>query len=94
MTKENKDLEVPVQSSKKKTQMEELWNEIKGKKLIIFGLPNQTVANFCEPFFFSDKEMYLKTKAGAVLPALEDSLPELEFESSADGKFIIAKKRG
>ncbi len=56
------------------TLAEKVWNDIKGKKLEMFALPEQFVHMYCEPINIEPTKLYLKYKVPAVLPALEEAL--------------------
>lgn len=78
----------------KKTESEKMWTSIKDVKIDVFSLPNQVVSNHCEPITFSPPgELWLKAKSQAVIRSLEAAIPQLDFDMSLDGKYIIARKK-
>jgi hypothetical protein len=58
------------------TSAQQIWEEIKNKKLDLFALPNQLVSQYCETVEVEPSKLYLKLKMQSVLPALEKALGE------------------
>jgi len=75
----------------KKSKAETLWDSVKEKELLIFGLANQKVKDYCKAIAFNNDHVVLSLKASAALPALEECVREFEFEITADGKYVMAK---
>ena len=57
-----------------KTEADKIWNEIKGKKIDIFSLPDQIVSQYCKPATVEPSKLYLLVSATSVLPALETAI--------------------
>jgi hypothetical protein len=70
----------PVDKKPTKTQADKIWDQIKEVRIAMYSLPNQKVEDFCEPIKIEPTKLYLQSKAGALLPALEEAL---------SGKFIV-----
>jgi hypothetical protein len=62
--------EAPVK--KEQTVADKIWAELKGQPLEMFGLPLQTVADWCSPQVVDPTKLYVVIKVGAVLQALVD----------------------
>lgn len=92
-TKETKEIE----EKKVRTEAQKLWSAIRNKPINIFSLPNQTVEMHCKVIEKMEKadpiNLYLTPKSPAVLPAMEESFPQLSFDMSLDNKYIIVKKK-
>lgn len=54
-----------------KSVSEVIWDEIKGLRIDMFGLPNQFVHMHCQPATVEPSRLFLTANVGAVLPALE-----------------------
>lgn len=63
-----------------KTEAQKSWEEIKDLPMSMYGLPDQTVKDFCSPVSVEPSALYVKIKYSAVLPALE---------SVVSGKFLV-----
>ncbi len=86
--------EEPQKVEKKvRTDSEKLWSSMRNKKIDMFCLPEQTVEMHCENANISPTELYLKPKTPAVLPALEITFPNLEFEATHGNKYILVMKK-
>lgn len=73
---------------------DKIWDEIKGVRLDIFGLPNQTTEMYCKKVVGTTNSLLVQIKVSAALPALENSLPEFEFEIANDNKTVTIKRKG
>jgi hypothetical protein len=56
------------------TEAGKIWAQIKSLPIHMFGLPNQTVEDYCFPVNITPEKLYLGTRASATLPALETTL--------------------
>lgn len=82
-----------MEKEKKKFDGQLIWENLKTKEIQMFNLPAQSVDKYCTAIAYTDTEVLIKTKAGAVLTALEESFKDLVFEPSTDGTYISIKKR-
>lgn len=74
------------------TEPQKLWNEIKGKQLDLFGLPNQTIEQYSNPVEIDGVRLFLSFTVQAFLPALEEALgPKFSVERS--NKYLIVTKK-
>lgn len=66
-----------------KTQAEVIWEEIQFLPIEMFALPNQVIAQHCEPlpFAIDPSRLFLTTRSTATLPSLEASLQTFTKES-------------
>jgi len=48
------------------------WDDIKGHRLDLFGLPEQYIGAFASPLNLDSKALYLTVKAPAAVPAIEE----------------------
>jgi len=76
----------------KKTQGEEIWNEIKSKQINMFALPGQTIENFAQPVPIEPSRCFLLLKASSAVPAIEDALGDKYAFEIMDKYMIIPRK--
>lgn len=77
-----------------KTEAEKIWEEIQFLPIEMFALPNQVVAQHCEPlpFAIDPSRLFLTTRSTATLPSLEFSL--LSYTKDAKVQAAELAKRG
>jgi hypothetical protein len=78
--------------NKTQTVADQIWEEIKGKEILMFALPGQKVADYCTPVPIEPSRCFLTSKASSVLPALEEAIGK-EYECSVADKYIIITKK-
>jgi hypothetical protein len=66
--------ETTVEKTTKTTEAQAIWNEIKDLSIAMFGLPDQTVEDYCTFIPIESSRLYLMTRSSAALPALETTL--------------------
>lgn len=69
-----------------KSEGDQIWEKIKGLPLDIFALPNQIVEMHCKRIQLDPNCLHLKIKAGAVLPALEETLKSVPLPQDKQWK--------
>ena len=74
MEKKSEKNEVKTESASKITLANKIWDDIKDTTVEMFALPNQTVKDYCTPINIDPTKLYLVTRVGAILPALELAL--------------------
>ncbi len=81
----------PVEVKKELSTSEQIWNEIKGVSLELFGLPAQPAENFCNFINVNPSQCFLTIKVSGVLPVLEAAIgPKYNCER-ADKYVIISR---
>lgn len=81
-------------TNKTQNVAEQLWDEVKGKLINLFALPNQTVETHFEPAQVEPSKLYLTIKdknATALLPALEESLGK-SYTVEMAGRFVCVAR--
>jgi len=74
------------------TDADKIWDEIKNKPILMFSLPNQTVANYCTQAKIDPTRCFLQyNKVGAVIPALEEAIGK-GFTVEAMDKYIVVSR--
>lgn len=64
------------------------WKTIKAQKLEIYGLKDQTVADYATPMNMDSDSLYLTVKASAAVPAIEMALTGcLEVDKTTKAKY-------
>ena len=71
---------------------ENIWEEIKDKKIEIFSLPSQTVNLHCKPVKIEPSKLYLVANATSLLPILETALGEA-FSVDRFDKYITVERK-
>lgn len=74
-----------------KTNSQRIWDEIKGKKLDMFSLPDQTVSMYCSPVYIDPDTLHITLKASSVLSQLEESLGS-KYKFAIEGKYVSVKR--
>jgi hypothetical protein len=74
-----------------KTEAQKIWDEIQNLPILMFGLPDQTVAMHCSPMAVEPSKLYLITRSSATLPSLESSIGKGFTVELAD-KFVIVAR--
>lgn len=75
-----------------KTAAEKIWEEIRSVELQMFSLPGQTVEAHCSPVTVEPSKLYLTSKVGSVVPALEDTLGK-KYNIELAQKYIVVSKK-
>jgi len=70
-----------------KTEADKLWDRIKGLKIEMFALPNQTISQYCTFRQVEPSKLYITMSCTSVLPALEVALGP-NFTIGYVGKYI------
>lgn len=71
------------------TEAYAIWTEIKDLPISMFGLPNQTVEQYCKFIAIEPGRCFLTMSSSATLPALETTL-----QAHYDQVFATLKKKG
>jgi hypothetical protein len=76
-----------------KTDAEKIWEEIQHLPIEMFALPNQVVAQHCEPlpFAIDPSRLFLITRSTATLPSLEFSLQSFTKNSKTRAEELAKK---
>lgn len=74
-----------------KTESEKIWDEIKNLPIQMFGLPSQTVAQYCTPVAVDPNRLFLTIRSSATLPSLEISVAG-KFNVELADKFVIVTR--
>jgi hypothetical protein len=76
------------------TVAETIWADIKDRPIEMFGLPNQTPANYCKPIMVEPNKLYLTltTTASALISALETAF-KLRYDIEAVDRYIIMSNK-
>lgn len=69
----------------------EIWDEINGKNIEMFALPNQVVSMHVHPVFIDPSKLYLTLNSTAVLPSLESAIGNKYTVELAD-KFVVVAR--
>lgn len=77
----------------KTTISEEIWEAIKERELGLFGLAGQTIQKYCTPMSIDSSRCLLKYKVSSVIPALENVVPDFDFEVIGAYLAISKKKK-
>jgi hypothetical protein len=90
MAKETKETE----KIEKLTPGQEMWEQIKNLKMVIFGLPGQQVHMYYDPIQVDPTKLFIKQKtgAGAALPALEEAISS-HFDIERTDRFLIITRK-
>lgn len=73
------------------TESDKIWSEISALPLNIFSLPRQTVEMHAARIPIPGRDLLLKLKSTAVLPALEMTLGS-KYEIETNDKFTIVRR--
>lgn len=73
------------------TEAQKIWDEIQNLPILMFGLPDQTVAMHCGPIAVEPTKLYLLTRSSATLPSLEASVGK-NFTVELADKFVIVAR--
>jgi|SRR5271166_769695 len=74
------------------TQAELIWNDIKDAKFPMFGMKDQTVADYCNPVWVDPSKCFLTTKASSALPLLEEIFAD-KYAFEAAHKYIVVSRK-
>ena len=76
------------------TVAEVIWSDIKDRPIEMFGLPNQTPANYCRPIMVEPSKLYLTltTTATAVVSALETAFKQRYDVEAVDRYIVLSNK--
>jgi hypothetical protein len=76
------------------TVAETIWADIKDRPIEMFGLPNQTPANYCKPIGVEPSKLYLTltTTATAVVSALETAFKNRYDVEAVDRYIVLSNK--
>lgn len=77
----------------RKSNGELWWEAMRSKPIEVFGLPNQSIDKYCNVYAFTDEEILIKLKAGAVISALEENFKDFTFDQTVDGIYLSVKKK-
>jgi len=74
-----------------KTEAEKIWEEIKNRSIMMFGLPDQFVFQHCTFVPVEPTNLYVTIKSTATLPSLEAAITP-DFTVELADKFVIVKR--
>jgi len=74
-----------------KQESDNIWEEIKGLPIDMFGLPNQFVSMHCTPVSVEPLNLYLLTRSPAVLPSLEMAIGD-QYTVELVAGYVIIKR--
>lgn len=74
-----------------RTEAEAIWDEIKHRAILMFGLPDQTIAQHCTFVRVEPSALYVTIRSSATLPSLEAAVAPDFIVELAD-KFVIVKR--
>lgn len=84
-------VEKPVEPNSKLTPSQMWWNEIKTRKMGLFGLTELTVEHYCKYVPLDPNRCFISYDVSAVIPTLERVAPEYELELIS--KYVVLTKR-
>jgi hypothetical protein len=58
----------------KYTDADRIWDLIRNRDLLVFGMPSQPTAKFCEKLPIGGDTLYLKTKFSSIIASLDQLL--------------------
>lgn len=81
------------------TEADKIWVEISGLPIDVFALSGQVVENHVTKIDLPGKDLYVKLKSSAVLPALEETLGNSHFTKGKkyaveSGEGYVVVRRG
>lgn len=89
MEKKNKNIE----GNDSISVADQIWEEIKSKKIDMFSLPDQVVSQYCKPAVVEPSKCYLLASASSLLPSLETALGK-NYNVELVTKYIVVSKKG
>jgi hypothetical protein len=73
------------------TEAGKIWTEIKDRRIEMFSLPDQTIAQYASPAPIEPSKLYLLTRATSVLPAIEQALGGHYTVELADRYVVVSR---
>lgn len=92
MTDTEKKTQTTAQPAATQTEAEKIWNEIKDKQVLMFALPSQKIADYCQPVPIDPARCFLIHKTGAIIPALEEAIGP-SYQCEALEKYIVISRK-
>jgi hypothetical protein len=80
-----------TQPQSQKTGAEQIWDEIRGLQLDMFGLPFQTVEMYLTFTPVDPSRCFMTSRASAVLPSLEAALG-IHPAHPTDGRYLVEQQ--
>jgi hypothetical protein len=74
-----------------KTEAEAIWDAIKNRPIMMFGLPDQYVVQHCTFVPVEPTNLYVTIRSSATLPSLETAVAP-DFTVELADKFVIIKR--
>ncbi len=74
-----------------RTEAEAIWDEIKHRAIMMFGLPDQTIAQHCTFVTVEPNALYVTIRSSATLPSLETAVTP-QFTVELADKFVIIRR--
>lgn len=74
-----------------KTEAEKIWDEIKNRPILMFGLPDQYVFQHATFITVEPSSLYVTIRSSATLPSLEAAVAP-NFTVELADKFVIIKR--
>lgn len=90
--KEDKIEEIKTTNEMRKTEADLIWNEIKGIKINIYALDNQTVEDHVVRKNIPGSVVFLRPKSPAVISVLQDTIGDNFVVNIASGGFITIER--
>jgi hypothetical protein len=82
----------PTQATAPVTEADKIWAEIKDKRVNMYALPNQVVANYCTQAKIDPTRCFLLYKtASAIIPALEEAVGKAYTVEVMDKYIVVAR---
>ena len=74
-----------------KTEAEKIWDEVKNRPILMFGLPDQYVLQHATFVAIEPNALYVTIRSSATLPSLESAVAP-DFTVELADKFVIIKR--
>ena len=74
-----------------KTEAEKIWDEIKNRPILMFGLPDQYVLQHATFVTIEPSALYVTIRSSATLPSLESAVAP-DFTVELADKFVIIRR--
>lgn len=73
------------------TEAQRIWEEIKNRPILMFGLPSQTVDQHCTFITVEPSGLYVTIRSSATLPSLETAISP-DFTVELVDKFVVIRR--
>lgn len=71
-----------------KDMCDQIWDEISDKEINMFSLADQTVSSYFTPVVVEPTKLYLSTKVGSAIPALQEVLGS-KYNVELHTKYVV-----